>query len=54
MITVDSRGCDVGMVCDLLHVPEGGRARCNCRYPPRYCPLKNGEIVVGLGKKTDG
>ena len=43
--TVEFQGGD-GYVCDILRLDEGGRARCNCDYPPRYCPLQNGDVLI--------
>ena len=42
------KGGDHGSVCDLLRLEKGGRARCNCHYPPRYCPLQKGKILVAI------
>jgi hypothetical protein len=44
------QGGDYGFVCDLLRLDKGGRARCNCDYPPRYCPLTNSDVLVTVRK----
>lgn len=45
------QGGDSGFVCDILRLKEGGRARCTGNYPPRYCPLENGDILVTVKGK---
>lgn len=42
------QGGDSGFVCDILRLKEGGRARCTSSYPPRYCPLHNGNVMVNI------
>jgi hypothetical protein len=44
------KGGDSGFVCDLLRLDKGGRARCNCHYPPRYCPLQDSKIIVTIDR----
>ena len=45
------QGGDCGFVCDILRLDEGGRARCNCEWLPRYCPLRNGNVMI-IKEKT--
>ncbi len=47
--TVELQGGDCGFVCDILRLDKGGRARCNCEWwPPRYCPLKKGNVMITI------
>lgn len=42
------QGGDCGFVCDILRLEEGGRARCNSSYPPRYCPLRIEDVIITI------
>ena len=48
---VELQGGDCGYVCDILRPDGGGRARCSSTFPPRYCPLKNGNVLITMKGK---
>ncbi len=35
-------------VCDMLRLSNNGRTRCIDEYPPKHCPLHNGNIMITI------